>query len=124
LDPFPWWGSSPIVRRWCEAEATRSPPDDPTLISSAAKITDRDSAVSDPQEGNDVSAPVPDRPISVFKVFSATRAQDREVLGDRVAAWVGANPQLEVRDTVVSLTSDSRFHCISFVLICADRAAA
>jgi hypothetical protein len=80
--------------------------------------------VSDPQEGDDVSAPMPDRPISVFKVFSATRAQDREVLGDRVAAWVGANPQLEVRDTVVSLTSDSRFHCISFVLICADRAAA
>jgi len=80
--------------------------------------------VSDPQEGDDVSAPVPERPISVFKVFSATRAQDREVLGDRVSAWVGANPQLEVRDTVVSLTSDSRFHCISFVLICADRAAA
>ena len=65
-----------------------------------------------------MSAPVPDPPISVFKVFSATRAQDREVLGDRVSAWLGANPQLEVRDTVVSLTSDSRFHCISFVLIC------
>ena len=30
--------------------------------------------------------------------------------------------ELEVRQTVVSLTSDSRFHCLSFVLICADRA--
>ena len=63
-------------------------------------------------------------PISAFKVFSATRAQDREALGERVSAWIGANPQLEVRDTVVSLSSDSKFHCLSFVLICADRADA
>jgi len=36
-------------------------------------------------------------------------------------AWVAANPQLEVRQTVVSLSSDSEFHCLSLVLICADR---
>jgi hypothetical protein len=34
---------------------------------------------------------------------------------------VAANPQLEVRQTVVSLSSDSEFHCLSLVLICADR---
>jgi hypothetical protein len=63
---------------------------------------------------------VMERRISAFKVFSATKARDREVLGERVSAWVAANPQLEVRQTVVSLSSDSEFHCLSFVLICAD----
>jgi hypothetical protein len=42
------------------------------------------------------------------------------VLGDRVSAWLAANPHLEVRQTVVSLSSDSKFHCLSFVLICSD----
>lgn len=60
-------------------------------------------------------------PISVFKVFSATKARDREELGDRVMAWLEANPNLEIRKTVVSLTSDSKFHCLSMVLMCADR---
>ena len=80
--------------------------------------------MSDTKEGDGLSTPVPQRPISVYKVFSATRAQDREVLGERVSAWLGANPHLEVRQTVVSLTSDSKFHCLSFVLICSDRTGA
>ena len=62
-----------------------------------------------------------DSPISVFKVFSATKQRDRDDIGDRVMAWLQANPHLEVRNTVVSLSSDSRFHCLSFVLICAGR---
>jgi hypothetical protein len=61
-------------------------------------------------------------PISVMKVFSATKAQDREVLGNRVTDWLNANPQLEVLKTVVSLSSDRKFHCLSLVLICAARA--
>jgi hypothetical protein len=64
---------------------------------------------------------VMERRISAFKVFSATKARDRDQLGERVSAWVAANPQLEVRQTVVSLSSDSEFHCLSLVLICADR---
>ena len=98
-------------------------PDSPAPVGSTAKITDHARAVSDTQEGDGVSVPIPQRPISVYKVFSATRAQDREVLGERVSAWLGANPHLEVRQTVVSLSSDSKFHCLSFVLICSDRAA-
>jgi hypothetical protein len=62
-------------------------------------------------------------PISLFKVFSATKARDRETLGDRVTAWIEANPRIEVLNTVVSLSSDRAFHCLSLVLICADRAA-
>jgi hypothetical protein len=62
-----------------------------------------------------------DSPISAFKVFSATKQRDRDDIGDRVAAWLQANPHLLVRETVVSLTSDSKFHCFSLVLICAER---
>ena len=73
------------------------------------------------EEGDGVSPPVTQRPIKLYKVFSATKAQDREILGDRVSSWMAANPQLEVVRTVVSLSSDAKFHCLSFVLICADR---
>ena len=61
--------------------------------------------------------------ISAVKVFSATKGRDRDQLGDRVASWVNANPQLEVLQVVVSLSSDRRFHCLSLVLLCAERAA-
>jgi len=61
--------------------------------------------------------------ISAVKVFAATKQRDREELGDRVAAWVNANSQLEVLQVVVSLSSDRKFHCLSMVLLCADRPA-
>ena len=59
--------------------------------------------------------------INSFKVFSATKARDREVLGDRVTAWIAANPAIQVLRTVVSLSSDRGFHCLSLVLVCSDR---
>jgi hypothetical protein len=59
--------------------------------------------------------------INFFKVFSATKARDREVLGDRVTAWIAANPAIQVLRTVVSLSSDRGFHCLSLVLVCSDR---
>jgi hypothetical protein len=61
------------------------------------------------------------RPISLFKVFSATKARDRESLGERVTAWLEANPDVDVLKTVVSLSSDRDFHCLSLVLVCAER---
>ena len=54
--------------------------------------------------------------ISQFKVFSATRAREREELGDRVTAWIQANPGLDILQTVVSLSSDSEFHCLSITV--------
>ena len=59
--------------------------------------------------------------INSFKVFSATKARDREILGDRVTAWIAANPGIQVLRTVVSLSSDRGFHCLSLVLVCSDR---
>ena len=71
-----------------------------------------------------MSAPANDNQRLVFKVFAATKAQEREHLGEKVTDWLAANPHLEPRKTFVSLSSDSKFHCFSMVLICVDRRAA
>jgi hypothetical protein len=55
--------------------------------------------------------------INVVKVFSATRARDRESLGEVVTAWLAGNPDVRLSKTFVMLSSDSRFHCFSIVLI-------
>jgi hypothetical protein len=57
--------------------------------------------------------------ITLVKVFSATKSRDRESLGDRMSAWLAANPTVEVLRTSVSQSSDAGFHCLSFVLFCA-----
>jgi len=59
-----------------------------------------------------------DAPISLVKVFSVTKAREREAIGDNVTAWIAANPALRVVKTVVALSSDERFHCFSIVLFC------
>jgi hypothetical protein len=46
------------------------------------------------------------------KVFSATKHMEREVLGERVTEWLQHNPGVQVVDKVVSLSSDSEFHCL------------
>jgi hypothetical protein len=56
--------------------------------------------------------------INLVKVFSATKSRDREQLGERMTAWMAANPGVEVLRTSVTQTSDSGFHCLSFVLFC------
>ena len=52
------------------------------------------------------------------KVFTATKARDREVLGEAVTAWLASNRNVRVLKTVVALSSDSAFHCLSIVLFC------
>ena len=50
------------------------------------------------------------------KVFSATMAQERANLGDRITEWLRARPGLEVADTVVTQSSDAAFHCLAFTI--------
>ncbi len=50
------------------------------------------------------------------KVFSATKARDREELGETVTRWLRSNASVEVVDRVVSQSSDDEFHCLSIVL--------
>jgi hypothetical protein len=50
------------------------------------------------------------------KVFSATKAKEREELGESVTRWLRSNGDLEVVDRVVSQSSDDEFHCLTIVL--------
>ncbi len=50
------------------------------------------------------------------KVFSATKAKEREDLGETVSRWLKSNQDLEIVDKVVAQSSDNEFHCYSLVL--------
>jgi len=56
------------------------------------------------------------REFNGVKVFSATMVADREQLGEKITAWLQANPECEVRDAVVTQSSDEAFHCIAITL--------
>ena len=56
------------------------------------------------------------------KVFSATKAKEREELGDVLTRWLLANPSVEVVDRVVSQSSDNEFHCLTIVLFYRQKA--
>ncbi len=50
------------------------------------------------------------------KVFSATRAKDREELGEVITRWLRANPNHTIVDKVVTQSSDREFHCLTITL--------
>ncbi len=50
------------------------------------------------------------------KVFSATMAQERENLGDKVTAWIRDHSQCQVVDTIVTQSSDEAFHCLAITV--------
>ena len=58
----------------------------------------------------------PDRSFNHVRVFSATMMAGREQLGEKVTEWIDANPQLEVRDIVVTQSSDEACHCITITV--------
>lgn len=49
------------------------------------------------------------------KVWSVTRAKDREVLGDKITEWLKDSRAIPSRTFVVQ-SSDSAYHCISVVM--------
>jgi hypothetical protein len=56
------------------------------------------------------------------KVFSATKAKEREELGEAVTRWLRSNSAMEVVDRVVTQSSDDEFHCLTIVLFYRERA--
>ncbi|HLT29071.1 MAG TPA: hypothetical protein VK013_03455 [Myxococcaceae bacterium] len=50
------------------------------------------------------------------KVFSATKAREREELGTEVTRWLKRNADVEIVDRVVVQSSDNEFHCYTLVL--------
>jgi hypothetical protein len=65
-----------------------------------------------------------DRGFSGVKVFSATKAKEREELGDAITRWLRSNADLEIVDRVVSQSSDDEFHCLTIVLFYRPRSPA
>ena len=50
------------------------------------------------------------------KVFSATKAKEREELGENVTRWLRSNSDLEIVDKVVCQSSDNEFHCLAITI--------
>ena len=50
------------------------------------------------------------------KVFTATKARDREDLGEAITRWLKDNPRLLPIDRVVVQSSDREFHCLTIVI--------
>lgn len=51
------------------------------------------------------------------KVFSATKAREREELGERISDWIAQyQHRIEIVDKVVRQSSDREFHCLSILL--------
>ena len=57
-----------------------------------------------------------DRQFNGVKVFSATMVSDRERLGEKVTDWMSQHPNIEVRDMVVTQSSDEAFHCLAITV--------
>jgi len=51
-----------------------------------------------------------------IKVFSATKARDREMLGEVITDWLRGHPTFDVFDKIVTQSSDHAFHCIAITL--------
>lgn len=51
--------------------------------------------------------------LSGAKVFSATKAKERENLGEVVTIWIREHPELEIIDKIITQSSDREFHCLT-----------
>ena len=54
------------------------------------------------------------------KVFTATKANERQSLGEVMTAWL-ETANVVVIDTVVRQSSDNQFHCLSVLVFYRDR---
>ena len=59
--------------------------------------------------------------LSGVKVFSATRARERQGLGDRVTEWIEDHPDVEIVDQTITQSSDLEFHCLTITLFYRER---
>jgi len=51
-----------------------------------------------------------------LKVFSATKARDRDDLGNKVTKWLRDHKRITITGTCIRQSSDSEFHCLSIIL--------
>jgi hypothetical protein len=54
--------------------------------------------------------------VTGVKVFSATKAKERELLGEVITDWIRSHHDFEIVDKIVTQSSDSEFHCLTITL--------
>src|SRR5229473_5070182 len=96
-------GCTPARQRWGRVPPAASPPFD---------IAQRGWNDRSASEGADGGGGM----FTGVKVFSATKAKEREDLGEQVTRWLRANADLEIVDRTVMQSSDNEFHCLTVVL--------
>jgi len=52
-----------------------------------------------------------------LKVFTATKAKEREYIGERVTRWLRSGSPKEIRDVQVTQSSDEEFHCLTIAIL-------
>jgi len=57
------------------------------------------------------------------KVFSATKAKERDELGETITRWIRANSDLQLVDREVRQSSDDEFHCVTVILFYKERSS-
>lgn len=55
-----------------------------------------------------------------LKVFSATKAREREEIGERVTQWL-QRTGVEIVDKIVTQSSDREFHCLTITVFYNER---
>lgn len=53
---------------------------------------------------------------TAVKVFSATKAREREELGEQITRWIRDNPNAHIIDKIVTQSSDREFHCLTITI--------
>lgn len=52
-----------------------------------------------------------------LKIFSATKAKDREFLGETITDWIRSHPEFDIMDKVITQSSDAEFHCLAITIL-------
>ncbi len=55
------------------------------------------------------------------KVFTATKAKEREGLGEKVTEWLRGAPGKDIIQVSVTQSSDEEFHCLTIAIFYADK---
>ena len=51
------------------------------------------------------------------QVFTATKAREREELGEVITRWLREHPDYEIVNKYVTQSSDKEFHCLTITLV-------
>ncbi len=52
-----------------------------------------------------------------LKIFSATKAKDREFLGETITDWIRTHSDFDIVDKVITQSSDAEFHCLAITIL-------